>query len=720
MARTNNFKNFATDVADSIRSMTGKTGKIPASQFDTEIKSIETKEDLDEELNTYNTEVTEQGVSINTIINLLDGKAIGSGSTDDNIQSNIFVQEDEPENKTGLWIKSSSLYNNVDFIDSGENFSWERTTSITAVRETTTALVGDTIYYFGGLVSGGNATNHVSTIDTKTDNCMPMVSTMTYAAYGITAVAHGTDIYLFGGRNASAYYNYARKFDTLTKKFTTLTALPYNVGQIASAIIGTDIYLFGGAISSGQTTNVYKYNILSNSYTQLTSLPSKRNCATVCAYGTDIYVFGGHDGTSLSDAYKYDTLTNTYTRIADLPQGLWGAGIQLINNKFYIFGGVNNATGKISNITYIYNPVTNEYSTTAKMYFSAGRIQSASVFVNDNIYVCGGQGAFSVDASTLLTPEFIPYVQKGIFTNSLDSYTNTANTIVIDCSINGINVELYKMYNKSIRCNIDNVLCYSAGIGFDKTIPVYYGNGKEWLSLNTPTSVNKEYIEDGMIAWFDGEDVPNADNHWINRLGTDYIYELNGKDLIHSENKYSNNTSLIMSTSADYLKKGYTIEIVGIVNNKTNSNATNGGWLFTMNETGSWGLGVTNDEGRISFVNNAERTDEKSFINYYNKAFTGSLYLENISDRGVKNNDSAKASVNGCNWYSIVETQGEGNLNLGNHGVLCYYARTSGSPYSINGSIYCIRIYNRQLTNEELAHNYAIDKIRFNIDEAEG
>ena len=146
MARTDNFKNFATDVADSIRSMTGKTGKIPASQFDTEIKSIETKEDLDEELNTYNTEVTEQGVSINTIINLLDGKAIGSGSTDDGIQSNIFVQEEEPENKTGLGIKSSSLYNNVDFIDSGENFSWERTTTITAVRETTAALVGDTIY----------------------------------------------------------------------------------------------------------------------------------------------------------------------------------------------------------------------------------------------------------------------------------------------------------------------------------------------------------------------------------------------------------------------------------------------------------------------------------------------------------------------------------------------------------------------------------------------
>lgn len=79
MARTDNFTNFATDVADSIRSMTGKTDKIPAADFDTEIRSIETKEDLNEELNTYDTEVTEQGVSIDTIINALEGKAAGSG-----------------------------------------------------------------------------------------------------------------------------------------------------------------------------------------------------------------------------------------------------------------------------------------------------------------------------------------------------------------------------------------------------------------------------------------------------------------------------------------------------------------------------------------------------------------------------------------------------------------------------------------------------------------
>ena len=38
-----------------------------------------------------------------------------------------------------------------------------------------------------------------------------------------------------------------------------------------------------------------------------------------------------------------------------------------------------------------------------------------------------------------------------------------------------------------------------------------------------------------------------------------------------------------------------------------------------------------------------------------------------------------------------------------------------GSRYdrAFSGKIYCIRLYDRQLTHEEVLHNYKIDKIRF-------
>ena len=34
---------------------------------------------------------------------------------------------------------------------------------------------------------------------------------------------------------------------------------------------------------------------------------------------------------------------------------------------------------------------------------------------------------------------------------------------------------------------------------------------------------------------------------------------------------------------------------------------------------------------------------------------------------------------------------------------------------SLQGEMYCVRLYNRALMDEEIAHNYAIDKARFNL-----
>ena len=46
MARTDNLSNFLTDVADAIRTKTGGTEQIQASQFDTEIEGISGGDEL--------------------------------------------------------------------------------------------------------------------------------------------------------------------------------------------------------------------------------------------------------------------------------------------------------------------------------------------------------------------------------------------------------------------------------------------------------------------------------------------------------------------------------------------------------------------------------------------------------------------------------------------------------------------------------------------------
>lgn len=72
MARTDNFTNFATDVANSIREKTGETGLIPASEFDTKIKSIQTGVDPSG-LQDKDVEINENGVTTVTADEGFDG-----------------------------------------------------------------------------------------------------------------------------------------------------------------------------------------------------------------------------------------------------------------------------------------------------------------------------------------------------------------------------------------------------------------------------------------------------------------------------------------------------------------------------------------------------------------------------------------------------------------------------------------------------------------------
>lgn len=100
MARIDTLGNFLTDVANSIRNKKGSTDSIPASDFDTEIESIKTGGGLNEELSTYNTEVTEQETVLADIVNSLKNKT-------SIIDAKIYSTE---ERVVGKWIDNKPLY----------------------------------------------------------------------------------------------------------------------------------------------------------------------------------------------------------------------------------------------------------------------------------------------------------------------------------------------------------------------------------------------------------------------------------------------------------------------------------------------------------------------------------------------------------------------------------------------------------------------------------
>ena len=83
MARTNTLGNFLTDVADAIREKKGTTDTIPASDFDTEITSIESGGDINEYLSDTITKGTSSsGGWLKTIIKLRSPLTIEGNSAE--------------------------------------------------------------------------------------------------------------------------------------------------------------------------------------------------------------------------------------------------------------------------------------------------------------------------------------------------------------------------------------------------------------------------------------------------------------------------------------------------------------------------------------------------------------------------------------------------------------------------------------------------------------
>jgi hypothetical protein len=71
---------------------------------------------------------------------------------------------------------------------------------------------------------------------------------------------------------------------------------------------------------------------------------------------------------------------------------------------------------------------------------------------------------------------------------------------------------------------------------------------------------------------------------------------------------------------------------------------------------------------------------------------------------------ASSAHVDGSTvgFSSIVVSNAGGPLALGGR-----YFTTAQQGYE--GRIYCVRLYSRALTADEIAHNYAVDKERFNL-----
>lgn len=228
---------------------------------------------------------------------------------------NVYVQTKEPEEKIGIWIKTSAL----------ETEEYLETTEIPYIFKSGNAVkIGDNIYLFGSSRSDYiDNENIFYSLKAYKYNIISkqwqQLQDIPYEFYQGDAIAvNDTEIYLLGSRDPSNGTN-IYKYNITTEQYTKVTDAPYAIEQDC-VIYGNDIYCFGMYTNHRR---VYKYSINDNSFTQMTTLmPTSFDAGRITLHNDNIFIMGnGERGLSsvFRLAYKYNITEDSYTQLTDIP-----------------------------------------------------------------------------------------------------------------------------------------------------------------------------------------------------------------------------------------------------------------------------------------------------------------------------------------------------------------------------------------------------------------
>ncbi|KAL0268165.1 UNVERIFIED_CONTAM: hypothetical protein PYX00_010215 [Menopon gallinae] len=284
------------------------------------------------------------------------------------------------------------------------------------------ALVGKSIYSFGGYCTQNltvklidvyvlcTVTNRWKALDDPTDPielaCVP------FQRYGHTAVAHGTKIYIWGGKNETLACNRLYCFDTVLQKWSC----PHVEGPIPSArdghtacIIDNKMYILGGFADdfARYADGLYALDLITMTWSHIDAegeAPSYRDFHSAAAVNGKMYVFGGRGGvngpfytqreTYNNDMYIFDPKTQFWSKKSspNAPIGRRSLGMVPHGNGLYIFGGYNGVEKNYYNDVYYYDTTTDEWSAEIQTYGAkpCKRRRHCTVIVNNQIYIFGG------------------------------------------------------------------------------------------------------------------------------------------------------------------------------------------------------------------------------------------------------------------------------------------------------------------------------------------
>ncbi len=209
------------------------------------------------------------------------------------------------------------------------------------------ASVGQNLYILGGQSSLQDASlwqyNTVSDIWTQLLPNVPYPN----IPQALTCTAFNNNLFVFGGQDQSDnFYNQMYKFNTVTDTWTSVSTSggpPAPRAYHSAVAIGSNIFIFGGISDFTVFNDLWKFNTSNSTWQQLSSGPSRVSHSAVVV-GSDMFIFGGDNSTSNSpnnNIWQYDSASDLWTEINLIngPSPRSAHAATAIDGNMLIFGG---------------------------------------------------------------------------------------------------------------------------------------------------------------------------------------------------------------------------------------------------------------------------------------------------------------------------------------------------------------------------------------------
>ncbi len=206
------------------------------------------------------------------------------------------------------------------------------------------------IYTFGGANLYGEVRDTVDVYDVEKDSWTAMIARLPAPALGMSAVAFGDKIYLFGGSSSvdplapQAYSDRTYEFDPATLRFTPKASLPIPRFKTQATVYKGKILVLGG-ISAMAAANAQLYDPTANSWSALPSVNWERRFWAGDVIGDLILLAGGRDehGKSSSAVDVYSDAWRAWVGATGLITPREDAFVAALGGALYVMGGRDEA-----------------------------------------------------------------------------------------------------------------------------------------------------------------------------------------------------------------------------------------------------------------------------------------------------------------------------------------------------------------------------------------